>query len=155
MKEGIRHLIQCHCVLPQYKKRKEPLYHQFLVFSILNDGVCEIKLAQCNNCNQLHNVVDICKSEFLIGKDETMAIPTEIDIGLSISQKLKEILNAYQSDISFWEHAQFIEENEMWGSELILSKERTDGSIQIKSLCFIKENKLKIKSETFQEIIGE
>ena len=155
MKEGIRHLIQCHCVLPQYRKRKEPIFHKFLVFSILNSGICEAKLAQCNNCAQLHNVVDLCRSEFLSGKDETSAIPTEVDIGLSISAKLKEVLETNKCDISLWEQAEFYEENEMWGSKIILSKERVGDSIQIKSLLFVSDGKFKIKSESFQEMIGE
>jgi hypothetical protein len=125
------------------------------VFTILNDGICEKKLAQCNNCGQLHSVVDLCRSEFLSGKDETSAIPTEIDIGLSISSKLKSVLEVNKCDISLWEQAEFYEENEMWGSKIILSKERTDDSIQIKSLHFISKDKFKIKSDTFQEAIGE
>jgi hypothetical protein len=155
MKTGIRHLIQCHCVLPQYRKRKEPIFHKFLVFSTLNNEVCESKLAQCNNCNQLHKVIDLCRSEFLNGKDETKAIPTEIDIGLSISDKLKEVLESYDCDISLWEHAQFIEENEIWGSKLILSKESDEENIQIKSLNFISSGKFKITTDSFQETIGE
>jgi len=155
MKEGIRHLIQCHCVLPQYRKRNEPVYHKFLVFSVLNSGVCEPKLAQCNNCGQIHKIIDICISEFLNGKDETNAIQTEIDIGLSISSKLKEILSTYDADLSLWEHSQFIEENELWGDRVILSKENVDDSIQIKSLRFVSSDKFKISTEIFQEFIGE
>ena len=123
MKEGVRHLIQCHCVLPQYRKLKEPIFHKFLVFSILNNGICESKLAQCNNCGQLHNVVDLCKSEFLSGKDETSAIPTEVDIGLSISPKLKEILEANNCDISLWEQAEFFEENDRLFCEILYDTE--------------------------------
>ena len=155
MKEWIRHLIQCHCVLPQYRKRKDPVFHKFLVFSILNSGICEAKLAQCNNCGQLHNVVDLCKSEFLSGRDETSTIATEFDIGMSISDKLKTILETNNCDISLWELAEFYEENEMWGNKIILSKESTDDNIQIKSLLFVSDGKFKIKSESFQETIGE
>jgi hypothetical protein len=154
MKVGIKHLIQCHCVLPQYRKRTIPVFHKFLVFSILNNGVCESKLAQCNNCNQLHKITDLCRTEFLSGKDETSAIPTEIDIGLSITSKLKEILELYQCDISTWEQAEFYEENEMWGEKIILSKESIDDNVQIKSLIFISYGKFKVKIESFQEIIG-
>lgn len=154
MKEGIRHLVQCHCVLPQYRKRKDPVFHKFLVFSILDNGICTPKLSQCNNCGQLHNVVDICKSELLSGRDESNTIPNEIDIGMSISDKLKHILESNNCDITLWEQAQFYEENKLWGNKIILSKDEIKNNIQVKYLLFVDDKKFKIQTETFQETIG-
>ena len=74
---------------------------------------------------------------------------------MSISDKLKTILETNNCDISLWELAEFYEENEMWGNKIILSKESTDDNIQIKSLLFVSDGKFKIKSESFQETIGE
>ena len=68
---GQQHLIQCHCVLPQYRGRKDPVYHKFTVFSIIDESDTVVpKFVQCNNCGVIHKVYDICKSEIITGKDE-------------------------------------------------------------------------------------
>ena len=63
---GTKHLIQCHCVLPQYRRMKDPVFHQFVVYSKINkDGTLKPKVGKCNNCGVFHNVIDFCKSEIL------------------------------------------------------------------------------------------
>ena len=63
---GLKHLIQCHCVLPQYRRMKDPVFHQFVVYSKFNkDNVLKPKVSKCNNCGVFHNIVDFCKSEIL------------------------------------------------------------------------------------------
>ena len=34
---GIKHLIECNCVLPQYQNTKKPIFHKFTVFSIIDE----------------------------------------------------------------------------------------------------------------------
>ena len=92
MIEGIRHLIQCHCVLPQYRKRKDPVFHKFLVFSTLENDEVEEKLAQCPNCDVIHRVFDLCKSEVYSGKDQSLAVSTIEDIKISLPSRINELL---------------------------------------------------------------
>ena len=33
---GVKHLIECHCILPQFKKKQPPIYHKFTVYSKFN-----------------------------------------------------------------------------------------------------------------------
>ena len=69
--KGVKHLVQCHCILPQYKNAKDPVFHKFTVFSVIDDSDTVVsKYAECNNCGAAHKVYDICKSEIVVGKDE-------------------------------------------------------------------------------------
>ena len=82
---GLKHLIQCHCILPQYKNRKEPVFHKFPVFSIIdNSDTVIVKYAECNNCGAAHKVYDICKSEILTGRDEVRSQLTREDFKFSL-----------------------------------------------------------------------
>ena len=69
--KGTKHLIQCHCLLPQYRNKPDPVFHKFPVFSVIDESDTVIlKYAECNNCGAAHKVYDICKSEILTGRDE-------------------------------------------------------------------------------------
>lgn len=123
--QGIKHTVECHCVLPQYRQAGKP-YHQFIVFSILDDSdTCIPKHARCNNCGVIHNVIDVCKSEILPGQ-ETGAVMEISDAKLMVPQSIANILDSYNCDISTWEYVLFLLEGEQWDTKVILSKEQTE-----------------------------
>ena len=95
---GTKHIVECHCVLPQYRNRKIPIYHKFMVFSIIDDSDTVLpKYAQCNNCGVVHKIYDICKSEILAGKDEIRTLCTIEDISLTIPEDIRGVLDSYNS----------------------------------------------------------
>ena len=69
-----KHLIECHCILPQYKKAPKPVFHKFIVFSEIDNDVVEPTYVQCNNCGAVHKIYDFCKSEIIVGRDELRTI---------------------------------------------------------------------------------
>lgn len=144
--QGYKHLIECHCVLPQYRKMENPVFHKFVAFSVLDeDGNVLPKMAQCNNCGAIHKVVDICVSEIAPGKDEAKSVLTKSDISRSLPEQLAGLLEEYQLDVADYEYAKFIIENERWGSMIILSKEAEEnGGYAGKSLNFVGPNKYRI-----------
>lgn len=145
---GIKHLIQCHCILPQFKESRDPVFHKFTVFSILDEesDTVQPKFAQCNNCGIIHKVVDVCRSE-LTTKEESKTLPSIVDIRLSLPKSLSEVLDSYQSDISTWEHAEWIYLSKMWDSWIILTKEEDDdGDLHGKRLIFLGEERFKIEA---------
>lgn len=145
--EGIKHLIECKCILPQMKNKNPIIFHSFVVFSTINDeGSVNEKFSQCNNCGVIHRIYDICKSE-IISKESHAAVQTAYDVSLSIPTELSNILTTYKCDISSWEHVQFIYENELWGEKIILVKETNENDISGKFLVI--EGKLKFKIEPF------
>lgn len=132
---GYKHLVQCHCVLPQYRRLDDPVFHKFVVYSKLDESGDVIpKLVKCNNCEVVHKVVDYCKSEIAAGIDESLAISSIQDIQENIPDKISSILLSNKCDISIWEHVDDIVFNKEWGSSLVISRQRVGDSTQVKLL---------------------
>ena len=136
MPEGIKHTISCLCVLPQYRKQANPPFHQFVVFSILDDsGIVEPKMAECNNCGVIHNVIDLCKSEVVTTRDE-LNLLTKKDIGYMLPQQVRELLETYDCDLPTWEQALFIVNEKKWESFIVLDRTSTEEGSDGKMLRF-------------------
>ena len=150
--KGIKHLIQCHCTLPQFRNRSEPLFHKFTVFSIVDDqGDILTKFSVCENCGIVHKVHDGCKSELLMGVEDNGSVISIKDIRPSLPSKIVEILDNYNCDLATWENVKFIFEEKIWGDIIILKKEMMGDSMQIKSVTIENENSFKIESHIRQE----
>ena len=148
MKTGTKHLIQCHCILPQYKEAADPVFHQFVVFSVIDDESDTVipKFASCNNCDAVHKVIDICKSEIVVGRDEVITQMTIDDFKFSLPSDLYDLLITYQKNVADFEHAQFILENEQWNDHIVLTREEIDDLIQGKMVKFLSNNRFRIES---------
>lgn len=150
---GQRHLIQCRCVLQQYKNLPNPIKHQFMVFSTIDDNDSVIqKFAQCNNCGLVHKITDICKSEIISGKEQSNSIVSVEDIKLSLPPNLSAILERSNVDLSTWELAQFIIETKRWGEFVILGVEEESGVKQGKYVRIMSETFFKVESFNRNEI---
>jgi len=147
MKQGIKHLIECHCILPQYRNRKNALFHKFVVFSMLEKNEVVPKPAQCNNCGAIHKVIDICKSEILLSRDESVAVMTKEDIKISLPEKLVEILDSYNCDIATWEQAKFIIKEKSWGSKVRLNFDTSENETAAKFLLLNDKDDYEIVAE--------
>lgn len=124
--KGIKHIVECHCVMPQYRKHPNPPYHKFKVFSIIDESQQVIpKHAACTNCGVIHNVVDLCKSEIDAG-EEVGAVMKISDCKLMIPSGIVQILETYNCEVCDYEHVLFILQNEKWGEYIIVSREETD-----------------------------
>ncbi len=154
MPEGIKHLIQCHCILPQYKNSKDPVFHKFVVFSIIDDSdTCIPKIANCNNCGASHKVYDICKSELLTGSEDLKTAMKKEDFKLSLVSSVYELLEQYGCEIYDFEYAQFIIDNQKWDSTISLTKENISDKLEGKLLRFISENKFRVESFSYTETV--
>ena len=102
--QGTKHLIECHCVLPQYRNIDNPVYHKFVVFSMLGDGGTVVpKFSQCNNCGVIHKIYDLCKSEIAAGKDELRSVVKADELKISIPSQLWDVLTTYDVDVAILE----------------------------------------------------
>ena len=144
--KGIKHMVECHCVLPQFRKQKNPPYHNFIVFSLIDTSDSAIpKHAKCNNCGVIHNVIDICKSEILMAQ-EVGAVMVIDDCKLMLSSGISQILETYNCEIPDWEHALYILQNEKWGEFIIVNREETEqGDLTGKILKFIGFNQYRLE----------
>ena len=154
MPTGLKHLIRCRCVMPQFKNLPEPPVHQFVVFSIVDDSdVVKSKFSQCNNCGVIHKVVDICKSEIIQNRESMGSLINIDDIKPSLPQNLVAILESNGADLATWEASQFIFENEKWGEFVVLNSDAESGLRQGKYVQIIGKNLFKVGTFSREEYI--
>jgi len=144
-----KHLVKCHCFLPQYKNLDDPPAHQFVVFSILNEqGDVIPSYAQCNNCGIIHRVIEVGESQ-ITRKESMLSLPQIDDIKPSLPDWLVTILEKHDCELHVWQEAEFIYRNKLFGKHIILSRER-EGNIVIGKLLIILGERLH-KIETFEQ----
>ena len=155
MPTGQKHLVECNCILPQFRRQPDPPFHRFVVFSqIEDDGTVTSKWAQCNNCGAIHKVVDVCKSEIQTGREQSSAVLTIDDIRHGISKELADVLEKHSVDVATWEFAQFVIENSKWGESVLLSSEMVDGERQGKMLRILGNTLFKIVPFSYTNVAG-
>ena len=156
MRTGIKHLVECHCILPQYKNSDSPVFHKFTVFSIIDDesDTTEVKFSACNNCGAVHKVIDIAKSEIITGRDEVPTAMTIEDFKMSLPSDLYDLLLSYQKEVADFEHAQFILEESKWNDHIILTREELDDMIQGKLVRFIASDRFRVESYIIKRTVG-
>ena len=154
--EYIKHLIDCHCILSIYKNRTKPIYHKFPVFSILEEDNVKEKYVLCNNCDIVHHVTDVNKSEIKWGNEGYKSlVTTKEDIKFNLENlglnSLVTILEVNNIDLSDWELIEYLLENNLEG-KVVLDKKEIENSINYKYLE-IKNGKYRIKNDIIQRYL--
>ena len=144
---GLKHLIECHCTLKIFEKSENLQYHKFPVYSKIIDNKVVPKIVKCNNCEALHYVYDVCKSELKASKDQTQVALTIEDISLSIPEKLCNVLYKYSCDISVWEHCLDILEEERWWEFVVIKRDIIDENENVKMLIINSEKHYKVQNK--------
>ena len=127
MSKGVKHLIQCRCILPTLKSKKDPPLHSFVVFSIENEDSTLIeKYTNCNNCGILHKVTALCRSEILHNFEGTASAITLEDIRLLIPGSIVTLLDSYNCELADFEFVRFMLDNSK-KDFIVLSHEFNDG----------------------------
>ena len=144
-------------MLPQYRGRSVPVFHKFVVFSKFDeDDEIVPKLAECNNCGAVHNIIDLCKSEIVHNVEDVRSIVKIDDIIPTIPPDTVSILSTHNCDISIWENVKFIYDNDLWGESVVIAKDTVNDSSQFKILTIKSENRVMIDSHIRKdEITGD
>lgn len=151
--EGIKHLIQCHCVLPQFRNTNPTIFHKFVVFGIIEDDQMREKIVQCNNCGVLHKVIDQCKSEILFGKDASSSVRTIEDIELGLPERLSAYLKTQNVDVATWENIEWLVENDQ-ESEIVIRRDEQGGRTNLKILTIKRDGTFKTRNELLNDTTG-
>ena len=152
--KGIKHLIECHCFLKIFDKGEKKINHKFPVYSKFdeNDNVVP-KLVKCNNCESLHYVYDVFKSELRPGKEDITSILNIEDIVQMLPDKISNVLTSNRADIADYEHALDIVENQLLGSIIVLKRSIVGESENVKVLQIDSESKIKILNKEINTIV--
>lgn len=141
--EYIKHLVECKCVLQQFKHLPEPLWHSFVVFSEIDDlGNIVPSFAQCNNCLVIHRVTEVGTSTIL-NKESLVSLPTIEELSSEIPEKLVSTISKYDCPLTTYQELSFIFKHKLWGKIVILVKE------------VITENGTSITSGKYVQILGD
>ena len=151
---GIKHLIECHCTLKIYSKNIKDIHHKFPVYSKFDKNKKIIpKIVKCNNCEALHNITEVCRSELMPGLDQTEVTLSISDMQLMIPDKLSNLLIKHKCDISTWEQIVDIYENSLWGQSFVIKRDIIDEYQYLKIVHILGENKFKIESKKINDIL--
>lgn len=145
--EGVKHLIQCHCVLPQFRKRSETIFHKIEVFSIIEEDDVIEKFIVCDNCGVVHRVFDLCRSEIQTQHETINSVRTIPEIKMSLDDSISDLLEKNNCHVSTWENIEFILDNNIVGLPVVINRERIKGKTNIKFIELKENGKFKIKSE--------
>lgn len=149
---GTKHLIECHCVLPQFRNSEPTIYHKVAVFSIIENDIIKEKLIQCNNCDVIHRIVDICKSEILRGNDSGLSIRKIDDIEISLPTKLSQYLKLQNIDFATWEQIEFILDNKL-EEDVVIKRELHDLNVNLKIINFKSDGSFKVRNEVIFDTV--
>lgn len=155
--DHIKHLIECQCVLNIFKNKTKIIYHKFKVFSeIDNDDEVREKYVICNNCDIVHRVYEVCKSEIKWGCENLKSlVTTKEDIKFNLESKnyhiITEELEKNNIDLCEWEYIDYLLENKKEG-QIILNKNEIDDNI-VYNVLYIKDEKFSIKKEIQQRFL--
>ena len=152
MRVGIKHLIECRCILPTLKKKNNPPLHKFIVFSIQDNGTILEKNVTCNNCGIVHSVHELCKSDILQNVEGTKSSITIEDISLMIPESVASIMKSYEKDLPDYEHIKFMIDENKVGEFIILSQEFNDGRKSGKVLKYKGNGKFEIEPFSRSEV---
>lgn len=149
----VKHIIECKCMLPQFKNSNPPVFHKFIAFSTLNDkGEIVPHFAQCNNCGVVHRVTEVGTSK-IIKKENLPSLITIDDLKLSLPPKLVGILELYDCPLATWQEAGFIIQNKMWGRGFTLTKEMDGSTLVGKFIVILGDNLFDIKAFEREEAL--
>ena len=151
---GQKHLIECHCILPQYKDKVPLIYHKFPVYSKIDKaGKIVPKYVNCNNCSQTHLVNEICHSEILLRNEDSVAVLTIEDVKVSLPMHISMILDDNECDITTYEQVSDIIENKDFPSEVIINRAIVDEEHHVKILIMNAINSIKIENDVIRTLI--
>ena len=150
--KGIKHLIQCHCVLPQFRKSKNKIFHKIEVFSVFEeDDEIKEKFVICDNCGVVHKVFDLCRSEIQTSHESITSVRTIPEIKMSLDKDISTLLETNNCHVSTWENVEFIIDNNLIDYPVIINRESVKGKTNVKILNLKSNGRFKITNEVIKD----
>ena len=153
---GVKHLVECHCYLKIFGDASTEVNHKFAVYSKFDDnGKVIPKIQKCNNCESLHYVYDLCKSELKPGKDNTTVTLNFEDLAMMMPERLANSLIRNGCSLADMEHAIDILEEKRWGETLVLKRDIISEEEQVKIIRILSDSKFQIDTKKIKTLLYE
>ena len=155
MRDYIKHLVKCRCILQQYKKLPEPPFHKFVVFSEIDENAMIVpSFAQCPNCGVVHKIEEVGISKILKKEDLTSVLSKE-EMEESFPEKIRGAIAGYDLEMHQLQEINFVLENKAWGRSVILTKENAGNMISGKYIQIFSETLFKFGVFTREDLDAE
>lgn len=152
--KSIKHTIQCHCILPQYRNREDPVFHKFIAFSVIDESDTLVaKYINCNHCSAVHRIFDVCKSEIVVGKEDLSSVVGIEDLSVMLPRDIVSVLESYNCSLPEYEHVFHILHYKLYNESVILTRDVMTNEVVGKRLKFSDQGSASI--ETFVEKFDE
>ncbi len=151
--KGQKHVVKCRCILPQFKNRKDPVFHEFVVFSEVVNGEFVESFAQCNNCGIVHRVIDFCKSEIMSSKENMRSLPTISDIEMSLPDDVTSLLKSCNANLATYQEMNHIIQNKIFDKKILLEKEEVEGFVVGKFVSMLPNGRFRVEPFNYQSEI--
>jgi hypothetical protein len=92
------------------------------------NGIVNPKLVMCNNCERIHRVTDICKSNILHDGSGRFGIRTVDDVKSGLPTSLVKLVDKNEISLPVWEEIEYKFKNKD-SSPTILGKEHIKGDV--------------------------
>lgn len=130
------------------------MFHKFVVFSVINDEDAVVeKVTKCPNCDALHSVSEIGKSEIAYGRDGSSSAIDIEDIKSQLPTGIASILDRHKVDEATYEQALFYVNTYNSDDPIVLAKERIENKVSVKAMWIRPDRSLKIETIVRQEEI--
>lgn len=151
---GVKHLIECHCVLAIYRQSEKIINHKFPVYSKVDkNGEIIEKLVKCNNCEAVHLVKEYCRSEIRPGKDQTEVVVSKEDMKYMLSEKIVSFLEKENVDLATWEQIMDIIEEKRWQEPVVVKRDIVGEDQHVKIITMFSDDRFKVSSEVIKDIV--
>lgn len=151
-KSGHKHLIECKCVLPQFQNKKPTVFHNFVVFSELDEDMNVLEHYElCNNCQAVHKIVELCKSEIVSTKlleEDKIKILEEEYYKKRLSAGIVGALDSNQADLPTWKEVYYHFSNGNWGREIIIKRDDDGDDVILKVIKIYDKKTFKVEQYT-------
>lgn len=142
---GLKHAVECNCILPQFRGTEPPVFHRFVVFSMFDaDDNVMGKYVTCNNCGAMHHVTEIGRSKVV--SDENTAVARTIDdVALGIPDKITALLKQHDAPFATWEECEALFSEKSPKALIVLTRETIGSTVRGKALRVLGRDRFQIE----------
>lgn len=142
---GLKHSVECNCILPQFRETRPPVFHHFVVFSVIDaDDTVIPKYVTCNNCGATHRVTEVSRSE-IVSDENTALVRSVDDVALGLPDRLVAVLRQHDVPFPTWEECEFVIKSRPAKALIVLTRDSDGSRVRGKALRINGKDKFEIE----------
>jgi len=99
-------------------------------------------------------VIELGKSEIVPHKEGSKSVVTKLDLTFGLPGDIVELLRSYNCDLATWEEIMFVLDQELWKTDIVLTREEDEGTVHGKILTIETPDRFKLRSFSRDEFVS-